>query len=399
MNFWDNIKSSKVAYAVEYTSLHSHFFYALTKSKMVSGELSLQHQQVENSIEKFVDHIAHKPISLIINTPKVLTRKVSQTENTSQILSNAFPNLVLDDFYYQIHTSPSPSKESFVSVVRKQYVHEVIQEFTNHKIIVTNFVIGCTNISGILKFLNGNEVHLLSHKINFNGAAITKIQPLEEAIEKTYIIENQEVKSSNLLGVSVLINQFLGNAYNGNIEAKNKQLKQTHSEKYFFKNALFYGIGALLTILLINAFIFNRKFSQIQSLQEEEQVFNNHKKQLQEKKKRIKNKEAIVQSILNTGFSKSSFYINQMIQILPKSILLEQFTYQPLSRSIKKKKKIELKQKTLKINGVSNNKEAFNYWLKQLEELSFVNNVIIEAYGITKGKNADFEIHLNIVEK
>lgn len=397
MNFLKKIKSSGVKYVVEYASLQEETIYALTKAKIVSGELSIDHQIAGNTIEELTSTIGHKPLTLIVNTNKVLTRKVAINTKTTQILSDAFPNLVLEDFYYQIYTT---SQHAFVSVVRKEYVHSIIQEFKKNKITITNFIIGPIHISGVLKFLEVNEIDLLGYKIIVaqQSNEVTKIQPFSETTNKVYEIENQEIKSSNLLGVSVLIKQLLGTVFEGNIQDKNKKLKKEYAENQFFKNALIYGVGALLSLLLINAFVFNRKFSEIQLLQEEAQVFNSHKKRLKEKKETIKSKEAIVQSILNTGFSKSSFFANQIIQIIPKSILLEQFSYQPLLRSIKKNKRIEIEENGLEIKGISNHKEEFNTWLKQLENFVFVTNVIIEEYGVVKGKEASFEIRLNLKE-
>jgi len=37
--------------------------------------------------------------------------------------------------------------------------------------------------------------------------------------------------------------------------------------------------------------------------------------------------------------------------------------------------------------------------LKQLEQFVFINNVIIEEYGVVKRKEANFEIHLNLKEE
>jgi len=398
MNFINNIKSVKVKCIVECASFLDESVFAVTKAKIVSGELAIDSQGVYKTIEESANMLLKKPVTLVVNTNKVLTRKVAETAKSSQILSEAFPNLALEDFYYQIYTSP---QSAFVSVVRKEYVHEIIRKFRDCEVEITNFVVGPIHVSGVQRFITNNKLETLGQAIVFDqeAKAITNIQPLQEVETKEYEVEGQIIESSNLLGVSVLINDLLGVTLESNIQEKNQELKKRYSEKQFFKNTLLYGVGGLLCVLLINAFVFNRNFSQIQSLQEEAQVFNSHKKQLENKRTQVKSKEAIVQSILNTGFSKSSFFVDRIIQVLPKSILLEQFGYQPLTRSIKKNKKIEIEKNVLEIKGTSNNKEEFNDWLKQLENFGFVNNVIIEEYGVVKGKEASFEIHLNTKEK
>lgn len=396
MQLLNTIKNKKKACVVECASLQGTSTYAALTAHTIAKELVVDKQLVVNEVSKlkvFVDTI---PVILVLNTNKVLTRKVAINSQPTQLVSSAFPNLTLSDFYFQIYTS---SQNAFVSVVRKEYVHAVLEEFVDKKINIVSFSIGFGNVNGVLPFLNKQNVTTLSHQISFesNTDTVIGVQPISDSVLESYEVEGQQIQSTHLVGLGLMINQLLSKNIIGNIIDKNKELKKAYSEQKFFKNGLLYGVGALLLILLVNAFVFNRKFTQIQLLQEEKLVFDNHRKQLEQKKNNIKKKEALVQSILNTGFSKSSFFVDRVIQIKPNSILLNQLTYQPIVKSVKKNKKIELKEKVLKVKGTSNDKKEFNNWITQLENLDFIYNVIIEEYGLVKGKQSNFEIHLNLV--
>ncbi len=333
-----------------------------------------------------------KQVHLAITDDQVLCKEVSQTDVDAVIISEAFPNLNLDDFYYQILRT---SHKSFVTVCRKEYVASIITKLQTEGIKVLSVTLGGLKVSVLSKFTD-HTLQTSTLEIKFDTNEIDSIVSTDNTQEQ-YKIEGLTFSSTHTLPLAMGLYIAMGyHNISGNLDLKNQALAQGNKEKQLFKNVLQIGTGFLLITLLINFFVFNSFYKKWQNLQEELQIYTSQKEQIIQKQSLVNNKELLVQSILTTGFSKSSYYINQIIQSQPSTIVLSSLVYQPLLKPVRNKKEIEFKDKVITITGTSINKSDFTIWLRAIEALSYIDTVTIVHYGLNKRNTSDFELMLKM---
>ena len=334
---------------------------------------------------------------LVITDDNVLTKKVSMIGTDHEILSEAFPNLNLDDFYYQVLKT---SSRSFVAVCRKQYVTSVVEHYQKEKIRITQIAFGQLSTTSLGSWFQNTGVKSYNGIVQFGKEEVISIGSKGHDTEEIYQIEDLQVSENHIAPLAFLFESVSGTSkVSGNIEEQNIELKRRYNESRFFKNTLQYGIGALLISLLINFFWFNSEYKVWQQLQEEIRVYTTQKESITKQQSIVDTKEAVVKSIMTTGFSKSSYLIDQIIQVLPSTILLESFTYQPLSRNIRTDKPIRLMNNIVNVIGNSSDKEAFTEWLRTIEDLPFVEDVTITNYGMNKKNQSSFEINIYLANE
>ncbi|MEW7291271.1 hypothetical protein [Aquimarina sp. 2304DJ70-9] len=385
----------KTVFTLEHTKQESESVIFGLELVQKKGELDIDQTFTVNHPDELGEVVkTGKSVCLVITDDQILSKEVSNTNTDVEILAEAFPNLNLNDFYYQILRT---TDRSFISVCRTQYVESLIQEYQKAGIKITGVHLGGLKMAALSVYAEGNTLHSNTTEVRFANNEVTSITKNNKTSVEQYTIEGLNFSSTHTLPLAIALDEFLStDVISGNIASKNQELKKNYKESLFFKNVLQIGVGFLLIALLINFFVFNAKYKSWQGLQEELQVFTTQQEQIKSKQADVNTKEALVQSILTTGFSKSSYYIDQIIQALPSTVVLTSFAYQPLEKPIRKDKTIDLRANVVSVTGKSIDKEEFTNWLRRVEGLSFVETVTIVQYGLDKRNTSDFEVMLTI---
>ncbi len=386
----------KTFLALEHYSEHDNSLSILGLEILLKKEeLDITRKFKADSFQELAGHIKNvQKIKLVITDDNVLTKEVSNTGKDIEILSEAYPNLNLDDFYYQILNT---SRKSFVTVCRKRYVDAIIQNYRQEKIIITEISLGNLKMAALVPYIQKEDILSHTSTIQFQDKEVFSILARINHDVQDYTIEGFAISSIYTLPLAIVLNSFSDQTrVFGNIDGKNQQLQNEYKESLFFKKALQYGVGFLLMTLLINFFVFNAQYQKWQNLQEEIQVYTTQNESIKKQQSIVNTKEAIVHSILTTGFSKSSFYIDQIIRPQPTTVLLNSFTYQPETKTIRSDKPIWIKNNVISITGNSVDKAGFTIWLNTIEDLDFVDTVTIIHYGMDKKNTSSFEITINL---
>ncbi len=359
------------------------------------GELDIHQTFTAKHPDELSAFIKTTPqISLVITNDHVLFKEVPHFNTDAEIVAESFPNLNLNDFYYQILRT---ADKSFIAVCRKQYVETLVETYQKATIKITNIALGGLKMAALAGYAEGEQLHSYNTEVSFNNGEVIKITPQNDTTRQQYSIEGLTFPSTHTLPLAVALDNILKpDNISGNIEERNTELQKNYKESQFFKSTLQIGIGFLLLALLINFFIFNAKYKKWQGLQEELQVYTTQKEHITRKQADVHAKESLVQSILTTGFSKSSYYIDTIVQEQPSTVLLTSLAYQPLAKPIRKNKAIDLMKGVLSITGVSTDKADFTAWLRTMEGFLFVDAVTITQYGLDKKNTTGFELILNI---
>ena len=331
---------------------------------------------------------------LAINSDKVLIKSVPNQESDLKTVSTAFPGLSLTDFYYEILKTPY---SSMVSICRKDYVQNVLVALERQQIHVLGFHLGITPLQVLVPLFKEEEVSIPRYQIGIEDNNISNLVSNEHQNELTYELEDIKVASEHLLSLALLFN-YTGSAFNSsnNFAEENKNLSKLHQEKVFFKKGMLLGIGLLFVSLLVNTFFFNAYFKKEQQLYEESVFMESQQKGMEGKLEIVSKKEQLVDHILNSGTSKSSYYLNRIVAVKPSSIGFSDIQYQPLNRSIRPDKPIEYSQNDIVVSGESKDKGDFSQWITDLGTLQWVEKASVVHYGNTGRDLSSFSITIAI---
>lgn len=333
---------------------------------------------------------------LIINNESVLTKKIEsdQTDNL-KLVYKAFPNIKLEDFYYEVLKQESTH---FVSICRKTYIEELINEYKTNCVFIIDISLGNISASGITDYINSKIVSTTNAHITIEeDKSISAIEKVTDLQQTNYDANGIKISNTQLLSFSGALNSIVNNYHpHTNFVVYKQLLLNNYKHSRFFSQFLKFGLAFLLGLLLINFFFFNHYYNSVNELQQTSQINQATKSKVFGLNETVNKTKKMVDDMLKSSTSKSSFYVNDIIGSLPSSILLTELNYQPLLKRIKTEQTIENNINTILISGTSNNSESFSKWITSLESMDWIKKAEILSYGEISRSSADFSIKLNI---
>jgi hypothetical protein len=375
------------------SSLSEKIVFAVT-AKMKNNEFQqLEFLQSDSLVDLSKKLSKNQHCYLTINTDKVLIKEVPFDINAAKVLSLAFPGLSLSEFYYEILNTES---KCFVAVCRKDYVNSILDEVEKQKINVIGFNLGFTPLTKLIHFIDKNEIITSQYQFTIEDQSIFSFSDSGDTTE-SYNIDDIQMPSDYLMSVSSLFNYVsVSSEIKSNLEKENNKLKIGQQEKNFFNKGIKVALGIVFTLLLLNFLVFGSSFKDQQTLQEEVGLLEYQRTIFTTKLAEIDKKERMVNNILNSGNSKSSYYINRIAYGKSASIIFDQIQFQPLKKAIRPEKQIEYDQNEITIGGESSDKEAFSRWIESLEQFEWIKSVTVTGYGLSKRNTSSFDVELQL---
>ena len=382
---------------IEHTTQKGKDVVFITTLKKTKKALDVENTHQISSFEEIISCIAKKQhISLVINNDHVLSKQIEAIEvDNLKLAYNAFPNINLDDFYYEIIHQQN---KRFVTICRKSYVEELLKKYSSHGYFVINISLGNDMVFAIQDFIkNEAEVITSNAAVFFDNQDITSIKKIDVEDYVKYDFSGLEVTNNFVLSTSSALNTLLNNVNVAtNFDDLKLSLLKTHKQYRFFNVFLKFGLISILVALLINFLVFNHYYNEVKILEQTSQFNNNTKQKMIKLSDDVTKSQKMVEDMLKSNASKSSYYVNAIMQSLPNSILLSELNYQPLSKRIKAGEPIIIDRKNLLIGGQSNHSESFSKWLVNVENMPWVEAVTILNYEDASKSNSRFLLKLLI---
>lgn len=332
---------------------------------------------------------------LIINTNQVLSKILEGAYEPQKTLGKAFPNLNIEDFYYEIHAT---SENTFISICRKNYIDNILQEYNANHLNVIGFSLGNLIGSQLKSYLNNRSINSTNASISFGNNGISGIKKSENIVVSNITINDLEVTNVQVLPLAGIIAYYTNQKTNtSNFNQLCSVLSDNFKHIRIFGIGLKFGLSLTFTLLLISFLFFSHFSSKINNMKSELELNKAEKKSMVRLANDVSKKERLVTDFSMTS-SKSSWYLDQIGGSIPTSIILSELQYQPLEKNIKKDNEILLKENKIIIKGSANNTTDFSQWIKALEQQDWIDKVTIQQYGIGKKVNTEFEL-LIIIDK
>jgi hypothetical protein len=367
--------------------------YAVLEAEQKKKELRISRSDVFSDLEDVKKYKSKNPLVLVINNNQVLQKEVAGNEiNDKKLLHKAFPNIRLEEFYYDIWRREA---SSVIAICRKSYADEVC------RLIGENFKLSGISLGGCsISVLNGIETpdiittntHLIDFIHDDNGVVL---QDVDE--QKQYNLNGLEVNNTQILSFCGILKCILNlSSTNGSINDVQLQLLENYKQHAFFQKGLVTAVSVILVALLINFFLFTHYFEKLQLLNQTLTLNSGNVENVTQIKKRVNDKEKKLLSFNSGNASRSSLILNEIVKELPSSILLSGISYNPLEKKIKDHEAVITQDGSVIISGTTLSNEAFIGWVNAVEELVFIHNVTIVSFGKDDNNDTKFSIKINL---
>tara|TARA_R110002124_G_scaffold17532_3_gene73532 strand:+ start:417953 stop:419149 length:1197 start_codon:yes stop_codon:yes gene_type:complete len=379
--------------AVEISSLDGSDIYYGVTAKKKAGEFIGIESFTAITISDLGEVLSkNQHCYLIINSDKVLIKEAPLHSNESELISKTFPGVSENDFYTEVLKC---DERNFVAVCKKEYVDSLLRDFQTKNIEVLGFRLGFFGVAGLLPLLPMQSISTSRQVLKIENSLIQGFE--DSTVQQEYVIEDSRVDSNHVLSLSGLFDYVGGSSLDAsNISDRNFELASIYKEKVFFRKGMYAGVAIIFALLLINTLLFSKYHSDLQSLQENAALVTSQKDNYIKRKAEVTRKEKIVENVLFSGNSKSSYYINRIVNSQPESIGLNKLEFQPLTRSVRPDKAIEYEGGVIQLSGTSSNKESFGDWIQSLEKMDWIEEVNVSNYAQTGSDKADFSLIIQI---
>lgn len=379
---------------IELYCLNSEDGIAVLHIKKKAGELLIENKEKRSSLENLTNKPSKElPVFLTINNNQVIHKEIDTAEGLdAKLLNKAFPNIKLEDFFYQIWRL---EQKSVIVICRKSYIEELLQQFKDLKLSITSISLGVCGLSQITDYVGSKIISTNSQSIDIDKESI--LNSNQDYLVKTYDINGLEIQNTYLMGFCSVLQKIVPNKnLSGSVDLINEKLYDNFYQNSFFRKGLRFMIFTLLGILLINFFLFNFYYKKFIESSSDVLANKDMITQIKQVKQRLKEKEAKLKNSTNFFDSKSSFLVNELVKDLPNSILLNELVYHPLKKNIKIEEALVFESDVVTLSGITTNAKELTNWFEQIGTKSWVKSTDIVHFGKNENNQSIFTLQVNL---
>ncbi|VXB36898.1 hypothetical protein FLAVO9AF_140082 [Flavobacterium sp. 9AF] len=119
---------------------------------------------------------------------------------------------------------------------------------------------------------------------------------------------------------------------------------------------------------------------------------------IQSLKKNVLDKEKKLKEIALTSSEKVTNKINEISQLIPNTILLDEFQYQPILKKGKEDNLSIFDPNKIVIKGITTDAIDFTNWIESLSQQKFIKEVTIIDFGKNESQELSFIIYIYLNE-
>lgn len=371
--------------------------FSLLKLEQKKGELNLLDSKTSVKLDEILPCIEKKaPLFVTFNSSQVLKKNiVSEIKNNPELLLvNAFPNLELDNFYYQVAQA---DENAIVCISKKEHIEWYLEQLKKIGLMPFQISLGVSEINSLSGHINGNILGS-NFEVNFEDGKFDRFNSSKESDSSSVNIGGLQLLQNQILSFSQILAYFNKKSKITNLDSINTALVNSFKNLKVFDFGSKVALGFFLILLLGNFLVFNYFHTENQRFESSLASGDLQDDSIKKLSKQVQAKEERLKILTKSKNSKTSLYFDKLGLGVPNSIYLGDMQFQPLLLPIRKDKPIELQKKSLQVSGVTNDKTAFTIWSDNLEMQNWVNRVEIMDYKYISNSSANFTLNLVLNE-
>ena len=383
-------------YSIQQTQANGKVIYYGIELKKTKNQVDIEKRFQFNNLNEATKYIPKdKPVFLVVNNESVITKKIESSETDPlKLVHHAFANLKIDEFYYEVLKQ---DKIHFISICRKVYLDDLLDSYAANHIPVIDFSLGNLMISSLVSLISEELFYTSNAVIKKKGNEIFDIQIENNSPDTSYNLNGTQLRSSELLNFSSALSLITKTKQIESVFGnKAHELLKSFKEKQFFTGFIKIGLSFLFVLLLGNFFLFNNYYSKVGELKQTAQVLNSSKSRVLSLNEKVQKTQKMVEDVLKSNASKSSFYADAIVNSLPDAIMLSELNYQPLLKKIKADKPIENDSNVVLVSGMSSERVLVSKWISRLEAMDWVSHIEIINFDDTSKSLSEFSFKIQI---
>ncbi|MAC94569.1 MAG: hypothetical protein CMC96_03610 [Flavobacteriales bacterium] len=384
-DFIKKIVRGRTSYGVEVNlKKGGDAIFNIVKIGLVKGKLEVFEEEIVESCEAFFERNWTKnvPFNVVYTGKGVLQKKQSSIQGKSdkRILQEVLPNARLDDFFMTVERIDEES--AWVSLLRKETISELQEQFYAAKLHVLSQRIGYTVLNNLTDLIDSSSIQTTSYEVVFSKGFVSDFNLKTTDEEKSVMIGGERIKGNFLLAFSSALSHF-DFVSDKEDYIQNSLITNDRSEFYnhrLFKLAAWSVMILLLFTLLINFIVFNQYDQKVARLSSE---FQANEELISRLENLRSDYERISVFYRETGMSESSkisFYADQLASELPKRIYWDQLSINPPKGEIKKSEDVAFDIGYIYVEGVSYTTQVLEEWLPLIEKMNWVDFAEVVNY-------------------
>ena len=338
------------------------------------------------------------PLAVVL-TGKGILHKIADKhpEDKTDALSQLMPGADTANLLWQVFKS---GDKYIVSIVRKNIVQDLLMQMGNLGLNIIDFQLGFQPITCVLPMLDRIPETLFAgnYVLESEQDVIIKYKSTTENDTASYAISGYTIKRSELLAFSVGIQYLLGIKHSLFNDTEVKEVKNNYLQEWLFKRVGVGMLGFSFIGLLINFFLFSDYNEKNQVLSTRLAYHKNQFQTLDSLKKAYETRQGFLNQHNLLKSSKVSFYADELGQIQPDAVQLQELNISPLAGKDKyeQEKNLNFDAKIIRIKGASHGSAALNEYIRKCEQLNWVNKVLVLPYSEKEGGISEFELEIAV---
>ena len=383
---------------LEIYDVHGVERYCFLEVNKRKGELQITNKATLSSLSELKGHLKKDvPLFLSINTSKVLTKIVEDTEtkNPEALVNNSFANLDLNNFYFEVIQMP---QRPIIAISKKDYLNGIIQKLNELKIRIVHFSLGISILETITLYIQKRVISGSNFQIATENDLITKISPQPNEADIQYDMNGLTLSSIYILPFSNIIGNLIQKQGITNFREICTDLKWKFKNQRIFNCVLKFSLVFYIGLLLVNFLVFDHYHDKVEILSTAVAANSSQRENLANLEASVKKKKERVETLSTSSNSKSTYYLDKLAKNVPDDILLDEIKYQPLLKSVRDSKPIELEEHTILVSGISKDGKEFSLWLEKLEKQDWISMVETLDYDYISTETSNFSIKIGFHE-
>ena len=390
------LKEGSLYYGMEIREINGEESYYLLEVARRKGELHISKTARLSTMDELQGQLKNNtPLFLTINTSRVLTKQLdgSGASDPEVLVNEAFPNLDLDNFYYQITQIDG---NPIITISKREHIDGLIQKLGRSSPHLAGFSLGISPFHYISTFLDIGEVSVSNFNLIIDDGQIKEIRPNKEGPERSYHVNGLRIPDHSLLSFSHIYGHLGGFPVLSNFTKRSDSLWSNFYNDRLYYLTLQFSLAFFLIFLMVNFLIFSHYRDQIEDLKSFAAINISDKENLENLEAQVLDKEQRV-ALLNDGTSsRSTYFLDELGREIPPGILLDQIIYLPLAKPLRDLKPIELVENTILVKGISMDDASYSSWLGTLEKKKWINRVETMDYDYITKESSSFSFQITV---
>lgn len=338
-------------------------------------------EQEIHSMDEIAEMVKPFGSAALIIDGRGIIHKKTEKKNTSP-LKLVLPNAREEDFYVQ--SCGADPDHFFVSVVRKQFVTALLNEFARKNIIIHHLWMGPFVLNNALPLFSSNECASFPYyELSIKDNRISGIDQKRGNGSNNYLnMGDEEIPDILLPAYSAALADLTSDISGCDLSVDAISAnKKERLFKHLFKYTLWFILAFFFIVLLINFLVYdnlNKKNSAVNfRIRKNEEII----KKLESLREEILQKEELVSSSGLQNKVWLSRISDRIGYTLPNEIVLTLLDLNPITGKIKPDEEIIVQNNWILLRGKTRYSTVLNSWIGQLEKEDWVAKVNIRSFN------------------